>query len=123
MFHGQPYCGACGYEGPDFMWTWHHNWGFGALVQDGESLELRVVQVPDHAVFCRRDGRTNAEAEQEIAAYVASVVAEQLRPGERHVPREEFSPFAGENGKERPATDLPCPRCRSWLLWRETGIS
>jgi hypothetical protein len=34
---------ACGYEGPEFMWTWHHYSSCGALVQDQQSLALRVV--------------------------------------------------------------------------------
>jgi hypothetical protein len=124
MFHGQPYCGACGYEGPDFMWTWHHWYGFGALAQHRESLELRVIDVPDHEVFYRRAGRTDEEVEREREAYVTSVVNGQLRPGERHVPPAEFARLGAEeeNGKQ-PATELPCPRCRSLLLWRDTGIS
>jgi hypothetical protein len=122
MFHGQPYCERCGYEGPNFMWMWHHMWGFRALVQDQASLELRTVEVPDDEVFYRREGLPKEERERERDAYVAAVIAGQLRPGERHVPSAEFARFAAE-GEERPATDLPCPRCRSLLLWRHTGIS
>jgi hypothetical protein len=122
MFHGQPYCEKCGYEGPDFMWMWHHMWGFRALVQDRASLQLRTVEVPDNEVFYRRAGQPEAERECERDAYMAAMIAGQLRPGERHVPPAEFARFAPE-GEEQPATDLPCPRCGSLLLWRPTGIS
>jgi hypothetical protein len=122
MFHGQPYCANCGYEGPDFLWMWHHVWGFQALVQDQASLELRTVEVPDHAVFYRREGLPEAERQRARDAYVAAVIAGQLRPGERHVAPAEFGRFAPEGG-EQPATDLPCPRCRTLLRWRHTGIS
>src|SRR5262249_5787154 len=122
MFHGQPYCETCGYEGPDFMWMWHHCWGFDALLQDRESLELRVIKVPDKEGFYRRGGRTKAEAEREKTAYVESVVARHLLPGERHVPPAEFARFAPEGGEQQP-TDLACPNRRTLLLWRHTGIS
>jgi hypothetical protein len=122
MFHGQPYCEECGYEGPDFMWMWHHVWGFRALVQDQASLELRTVEVPDNDVFYRREGRSEVERERESNAYVAGVITSQLRPGERHVPSSEFVRF-GPEGERQPATDLPCPRCRSRLFWRHTGVS
>jgi hypothetical protein len=122
MFHGQPHCDSCGYEGPDFMWMPHHNWGFGALIQDRQSFELRVVEVPDNEVFYPREGRTTAETDYEKAEYVESVLASQLRPGERHVPLQEFARFATA-GEEESSTDLPCPRCRALLRWRHTGIS
>ena len=122
MFHGQPYCKECGYEGPDFMWMWHHFWGFRALVQDRASLELRTVDVPDNEAFYRREGRSEEERRRDRDAYVAAVIDSQLRPGERHVPPDKFARFAPED-EEQPATDLPCPRCRALLLWRHTGIS
>lgn len=122
MFHGQPYCDACGYEGPDFMWMFHHGWGFRALVQDRETLELRTVEVPDNEVFHRRGDESEGERHFEQELYVAAVIARQLRAGERHVPPEEFAPFTSE-GEERRATELPCPRCRATLLWQDTGIS
>jgi hypothetical protein len=122
MFHGQPYCKECGYEAPDFMWMWHHVWGFRALVQDRASLELRTVEVPDNEVFYRREGRSEEERQRERDAYIAAVIDDQLRPGERHVPSDEFARFASEGG-EPTATDLPCPRCGALLLWRHTGIS
>lgn len=122
MFHGQPYCETCGYEGPDFMWMWHHYGGFDALLQDRDSLELRVIKMPDNEAFYRREGQSKAETEREKVAYVESIVSGQLRPGERHVPPGEFVRFAPEGGEQAP-TDLPCPRCRPLLLWRHTGIS
>lgn len=122
MFHGQPYCGKCDYEGPDFMWMWHHMWGFRALVQDQATLELRTVEVPDNEVFYRREGQPEVEREREREEYVAAVIGSQLQAGERHVPHAEFALFAPEGG-EQPPTDLPCPRCRTLLLWRHTGIS
>ena len=122
MWHGQPYCEKCGYEGPDFMWSWHHCWGCCALLQDRESLELRVIKVPDNQVFYPRKGRTETEAECERTAYLESVVAGQLRAGERRVPPSEFARFASAGGEQLP-TDLPCPRCRTLLRWRPTGIS
>jgi hypothetical protein len=78
--------------------------------------------VPDNEVFYRREGRTEKEAERERADYVSAVIARRLRPDERHVSPEEFARFAPDGGQQ-PATDLPCPRCRSLLLWRHTGIS
>ena len=83
MFHGQPYCGTCDYEGPDFMWTWHFDRGLGVLVQNRESLELRVVQVPDDEVFYRGARQADKKADQAVTAYVDAVVAGQLPPGER----------------------------------------
>jgi hypothetical protein len=122
MFHGQPYCKVCGYEGPDFMWMWHHGMGFGVLVQDRETLALRVVEIPDHEVFYRRGGRLENEVNQASEAHVASVVAQELRPTERRVPLAEFIEFVAQRA-ESGQTELPCPQCRSLLYWRHTGIS
>jgi len=125
MFHGQPYCDACGYEGPDFMWTWHHFMGYRVLVQNQASLELRTIKVPDDEVFYNRAGRSEADRARKRVAYVAAVIASGLRPGERHVPPEEFAPanpFESEDAAPH-RTALVCPACRSHLLWRYTGIS
>jgi hypothetical protein len=100
----------------------HHTWGFRALIQDQSTLELRTIDVPDDDVFYRREGQSEAELQRERNEYVAAVVTGQLRPGERHVQPEEFARFALDDA--RPAeTNLPCPRCRSLLIWRHTGIS
>jgi hypothetical protein len=122
VFHGQPYCGVCGYEGPDFMWMWHHWWGLGVLAQDRETFDLRVIEVPDDEVFYHRDGRTQSEVARESEAYITAVVAQQLRPTERRVAPSEFVDLSTEDGGPS-ATELPCPKCRALLLWRHTGIS
>jgi hypothetical protein len=121
MFHGQPYCDKCGYEGPDFMWMWHHMWGFQALLQDLSTLELRTVEVPDNEVFYGREGRSEGDRERERNEYVSGVISSQLRSGERHVPPSEFARFTERD--EQVVTDLPCPRCRALMFWRFTGIS
>lgn len=116
MFHGQPYCGACDYEGPDFRWMWHHNWGYQALVQHETTKNLRTVEVPDAEVFYQK----GADAERE--AYTTAVIAGKLLSGERHVPREEFVRFDPDS-QGQCVTALPCPQCGELLLWRHTGIS
>lgn len=90
MFWGQPYCKGCGYLGPNFMWSWHHWWGVGVLAQDRNSLGLRVIDVPDPGSFTATHYATEDELAQACEQYVASYVTEQLRPGERRVPLEEF---------------------------------
>lgn len=122
MFHGQPYCRRCGYEGPDFMWMPHFGRGVGVLVQDLASRGLRVVWVPDEGADRRRDGLTEGEREEAWEAYVDAFVTCELRPGERPVPVGDFVELSGE-GATREETALPCPRCPAALLWRHTGIS
>lgn len=121
MFHGQPYCTSCGYKGPDFMWMWHHWWGFDVLVQHVESLSLRTVKIPDSEVFYHRDGRSEAEVARESQEYVTEIVSRELRPGERHVQVSEFVNLSEAADSSR--TELRCPECRDLLYWRDTGIS
>jgi hypothetical protein len=103
------------------MWMWHVGRSYRALVQDRSSLELRTVKIADNDVFYRREGLSNAEQQRQQNEYLTAVVSSQLRPGERYVPPGEFARFAEDAGQVE--TDLPCPRCRALLLWRETGIS
>ena len=122
MFHGQPYCERCEYEGPNFMWMPHGRWGYGALVQDLTTLELRVVMVHDNEVFHRGRGRDTPEQEKACEQYIDGVIGGQLRPGERRVFNGEFV-SAALAGDPKTATLLPCPRCKELLFWRLTGIS
>src|SRR5262249_19388156 len=126
VFCGQPFCKACGYEGPDFMWSYHPLRGFYALVQNQETLGLRVIEVPDNEVYYRREGVTAAQRERDKASYVDSIVTSELQTGERHVPISEFTrdnPFIEARWDEERVISLPCPRCRTMLIWRNTGIA
>jgi hypothetical protein len=118
MFWGQPVCPTCGYEGPNFMWSYHHNMGAGVLIQDRESLALRVAWVEDRPDLARA-GEDEAGAAWENHA--REIASRQLRPNERLVPPGEF--LTSDSGYPESATDLPCPVCRATLLWRHTGIS
>ena len=125
MLWGEPYCRQCAYVGPDFLWLHHHGMALGVLVQDEASLALRVVWVPDNEVFYRPVGFPDLKRMEDYGKaceeYCRSVVAAHLRPGERQVGRDEFARL-GE-GDEQTPTALACPGCRSWLWWRNTGIS
>jgi hypothetical protein len=116
MFWGQPFCKSCGYQGDDFMWSYHFFRSFGVLLQDRETLALRVVEIPDNDVFYRRSGEGRTEATE---AYVAGIVARKMIPTERRVAVSEFvTTYEGEE-----LTSLPCPNCRALLFWRVTGIT
>jgi len=120
MFWGQPYCPSCGYTGPDFMWTWHFGRGLHLLLQDQESLALRVVEVPDDDAFYPADGQSQEARVQASDAYVKSVLAREMRPTERRVAAERIRRWEFEDHGQM---DLSCPGCRAMLSWRGTGIS
>jgi hypothetical protein len=122
MFHCQPYCQECGYEGPNFMWLPHFGMSMGVLAQDVTSLELRVIWVPDDRSLYRAQGASEMEHCQAWEDYVTAVAACELRPGERQVPLAEFVKLA-EGLDDGGRTELPCPRCRALLWRRDTGIS
>jgi hypothetical protein len=120
MFWGQPYCQSCGYTGPDFMWMWHIGRGLHVLLQDQESLALRVVEVPDDDAFWPADGQSQEARRQAADAYVESVLTGEQKPTERRVPAEHIWRWEFE---DHGRTDLSCPGCRAMLCWRGTGIS
>lgn len=117
MMHGQPFCPACGHQGPDFMWSWHPRMGVGVLVQDLVSRALRVVEVQDDGTFSAH-AMCEEEANTPTANRVLELAGGQLAPTERIVPVAEFVRLDGD-----PLTDLPCQTCRGRLAWRNTGIS
>jgi len=120
MFHGQLYCKTCGFEGPDFMWMWHFGMGLGVLLQDRDTLALRVVWIPDDEPFCRAERQTQGDRARTSAAYVDSVVAREIRPTERRVLEDEIRRWEFE---DHGRTAVRCPGCREMLSWRGTGIS
>lgn len=116
MLHGMPYCKACGYEGPNFMWMPHHGTSHFALVQHRDTLRLRLVEIPE---FNPPRNLPPDEQNAQYTAHVWSAVEQHLTPQERHVCPTEFA-WRPDGDK---ITDLPCPRCRQLLHWRHTGIS
>lgn len=122
MFWTRPTCPACGFEGPQFMYLMHGSWAFGVLVQDRESLALRVVVVPNGREALRvLDGVPEADGERVWAAHVAGIADPPLAPTERVVSISEFMDAAVQS--EPTAAELLCPGCRSPLRWQATGIS
>lgn len=122
MFWTRPTCPACGYEGPQFMYLPHGSWSFDVLVQDQQSLALRVVVVPNGREAQRvLDGVPKSDEDRVWAGRVAEIADTPLAPTERVVPISEFMEAAVQ---AQPTTaELPCPGCRSPLHWQATGIS
>ena len=103
------------------MWMWHHNMGYGVLLQDVQSLTLRVLPIPDDERFYRQGNESEEVVNKRSEELVSQFVAQSLQPRERRVPLSEFVHF--EDWDERRPTLLPCPQCRTILSWRNTGIS
>ena len=123
MFHGQPVCRACGYEGPDHMWMTHGG-GYGVLVQNRDTLGLRVALVTSPGAAVRESLRLLPEAEAEAlwAGHLARVADPPLGSAERVVLDSEVYGVALRGEPDAP-TRLPCPQCGVPLTWRYTGIS
>jgi hypothetical protein len=119
MFHGQPFCKACGYQGPDFMWMYHQRMGMGVLIQNRDSLALRVCWVDDQPAHS--PNKTEDEAGAAWENHARETASRDLAATERIVPVTEFARF--DQGDSPGTTDLPCPECRAMLRWRHTGIS
>jgi hypothetical protein len=104
------------------MYLPHGSWGFGVLVQDRQTLGLRVVVVPNGREALRvLDGVAEANADRVWAARVAEIADPPLAPTEWVVPIGEFMGAAVQS--EPTAAELLCPACRSPLFWQATGIS
>jgi hypothetical protein len=99
---------------------WHHGVGLHVLLQDQESLALRVVEVPDDATFYPADGQSQDARAQASDAYVESVLARERNPTEQRISAERISRWEFE---EHGRTDLSCPGCRAMLFWCGKGIS
>ncbi len=123
MFHGQPVCRACGYEGPDHMWMTHGG-GYGVLVQNRDTLGLRVAFVTSPGADVRESLRPLPEVEGEAAwaRHLARVADPPLGSSERVVLHSEVYDLAFRGDADAP-TRLPCPQCGLCLTWRYTGIS
>jgi hypothetical protein len=102
------------------MWTWHHGIGLGVLLQDRESLALRVVEVPDHDAFYKADGQSEEDRSRAADTYVDSVVVLEVKDTERRVSGGEIWRWEFE---DHGRTDIRCPDCRQMLSWRGTGVS
>src|SRR5437764_10670756 len=120
MFWGQPYCSSCGHVGPDLMWMWHHGIGLDVLVQDRESLALRVIEIADDPVFYRAEGQSPEQRARASKEHVDSIVARHIRPGEMRIFEDEIRRWEFE---DHGRTTISCPGCRQILSWRGTGIS
>lgn len=120
MFWTKPSCPACGYEGPDFMFLPHFGMSFSVLVQDRESLALRVVEIPDEALK-NLGVLPEGEANQVWLQRVSELADPPLQATERVVPAREFMDAAVQS-QPTPA-EIPCPGCRAPLHWLGTGIS
>ena len=122
MFWTQPNCPACGYEGPHFMYLPHGSWSFHVLVQDQQSLTLRVVVIPNGGEALRvLDAVPESARDRVWAARVAEIADPPLALSERVVPIGEFMQSAVQP-QPTPST-LLCPHCQSPLYWQATGIS
>ena len=122
MFWTRPTCPACGFEGPHFMYLPHGRWPFGVLLQDRESLALRVVVVPNGREALRvLDGVPEPDADRVWAAHVVGIADPPPAPTARVVSVTEFMDAAVQS--EPTPAGLLCPGCRSPLHWQATGIS
>lgn len=104
------------------MWSWHHWSGVGILVQNQQTLALRVIDVPDPGLFTAKQYAEEDAAAEACQQYVDSVVAKELRANERRVPLGESVRMSRE-GEPEPPSVIPCPDCRALLYWHYTGIS
>ena len=117
LFHGQPYCQACDYEGPSFMWSYHHHAGLWILLQDTETKELRTVNIPDRDGLrdtSLSDDELDALFEQDInTTFQAIATSSEILID---VSKIALAP------NDEPIV-LECPQCNAKMYWRHTGIS
>ncbi len=116
MFHGQPYCKACGYDGPNFMWSYHRLMGLSVLLRDKSSNALRTIHIDDRVEFGDHT-KTEDELEQVFEQCINEAVTEQATKNEERVDVVKFA-----LNEDNP-TSLKCPECSEMLYWRSTGIS
>ncbi len=116
MFHGQPYCKSCGYDGPNFMWSYHHFMGLSVLLCDKTTNALRTIHIDDRVEF-GDDTKTEEELEHVFEQFISDAVAEHATENEERVDVARFA-LNGDN-----PTSLKCPQCSEMLFWRSTGIS
>jgi hypothetical protein len=83
---GQLFCQKCGYEGSDFMWMWHHYMSFDVLLQDVQSLALRVLTIPDHETFYRHGTESEEVVKRRSEELVNELVTKEIKPTERAGP-------------------------------------
>jgi hypothetical protein len=106
------------------MWMTHGS-GYGVLVQNIETLELRAAffPEPDEAVLESLRSLPEPEAETRWAAYLGTLTDPPVQPPERVVPLSEGIGAVINHESHQGPTRLPCPRCQAVLDWQYTGIS
>src|SRR5688572_26595842 len=115
MFWGHLQCDECAYCTENFMFGPHWNsWTHGVLIQNTQSLALRVFWIPLDKTADDRRFETEEAAERSFEAFTSAAIARELRPDEKHIA---IADFVGREG----ASSVPCPNCRRLLTWHQTG--
>jgi hypothetical protein len=116
MFRGQPYCKACGYDGPNFLWSYHHHAGLSVLLCNSITNALRTIHIPDRQEFSDHS-KSDDELESTFEHYINLAVAQHASKDEYRVDVVHFAM------NQCQPTSLKCPECSELLYWRSTGIS
>ncbi len=92
------------------------SWSHGVLIQNVQSMELRVFWIPPESTAERNRFQTENGEERAFETYTEVAVAKELQASERCV---EVGEFMGEDR----ITAVPCPDCQRMLCWQLIGIS